>query len=60
MNDRGAIILTGSVAEMKGFPSRSVYSATKAAIRSFARTWTNELKDRRIRVDTLSPGHIDV
>jgi len=59
MNDSGAIILTGSIADVKGFPSASVYSATKAAIRSFARTWTNELKDRRIRVNTIGPGHID-
>jgi len=45
MNDGGAIILTGSIADAKGFPSIGVYSATKAAIRSFARTWTTELKD---------------
>jgi NAD(P)-dependent dehydrogenase (short-subunit alcohol dehydrogenase family) len=45
--------------DVKGFPAISVYSATKAVIRSFARTWTNELKDRRIRVNTISPGHID-
>ena len=37
----------------------SVYSATKAAVRSFARTWTNELRERRIRVNAISPGHID-
>ena len=55
----GSVILTGSIADVKGFPAISVYSATKAAIRSFARTWTNELKDRRIRVNTISPGHID-
>src|ERR1700693_3588584 len=59
MNDGGSIILTGSIADIKGFPSISVYSATKAAIRSFARTWTSELKNRRIRVNTISPGHID-
>jgi NAD(P)-dependent dehydrogenase (short-subunit alcohol dehydrogenase family) len=58
-NDGGSIILTGSIADVKGFPSVSVYSATKAAIRSFARTWTTELKDRHIRVNTISPGHID-
>jgi NAD(P)-dependent dehydrogenase (short-subunit alcohol dehydrogenase family) len=45
MKDGGAIILTGSIADVKGFPDISVYSATKAAVRSFARTWTNELKD---------------
>jgi NAD(P)-dependent dehydrogenase (short-subunit alcohol dehydrogenase family) len=59
MNDGGSIILTGSIADVKGFPSISVYSATKAAVRSFARTWTTELKDRRIRVNTLGPGNID-
>jgi NAD(P)-dependent dehydrogenase (short-subunit alcohol dehydrogenase family) len=59
MNDGGSVILTGSIADVKGFPAISVYSATKAAIRSFARTWTNELKDRRIRVNTISPGNID-
>lgn len=59
MNDGGSIILTGSVADIKGFPAMSVYSATKAAIRSFARTWINDLRDRRIRVNVLSPGHID-
>src|ERR1700677_1747046 len=52
MNDGGSIILTGSIADVKGFPSISVYSSTKAAVRSFARTWTSELKDRRIRVNT--------
>jgi NADP-dependent 3-hydroxy acid dehydrogenase YdfG len=55
MNDGETIILTGSIADVKGFPSISVYSATKAVIRSFVRTWTNELKDRRIRVTTISP-----
>jgi NAD(P)-dependent dehydrogenase (short-subunit alcohol dehydrogenase family) len=59
INDGGSVILTGSIAAAKGFPAISVYSATKAAIRSFARTWTNELKDRRIRFNTISPGHID-
>jgi len=59
MNDGGAIVLTASIAAIKGFPSISVYSATKAAVRSFARTWTNELRDRRIRVNAISPGHID-
>jgi NAD(P)-dependent dehydrogenase (short-subunit alcohol dehydrogenase family) len=59
MNDGGSIILTGSIADIKGFPAMSVYSATKAAVRSFARTWTNDLRSRRIRVNVLSPGHID-
>jgi NAD(P)-dependent dehydrogenase (short-subunit alcohol dehydrogenase family) len=59
LNDAGSIILTGSIADVKGFPNISVYSATKAAVRSFTRTWTNELRERRIRVNTISPGHID-
>jgi len=44
---------------LKGFPAFSVYSATKAAVRLFARSWTNDLKDRHIRVNVLSLGHID-
>lgn len=59
VKDGGSIILTGSIADIKGFPQMSVYSATKAAIRSFARTWINDLRERRIRVNVLSPGHID-
>jgi NAD(P)-dependent dehydrogenase (short-subunit alcohol dehydrogenase family) len=59
MKDGGSVILIGSVADIKGFPAMSVYSATKAAVRSFARTWINDLRDRRIRVNVLSPGHID-
>lgn len=57
--DGGSIILIGSIAAFMGFPAHSTYSATKAAVRSFARTWTAELKDRGIRVNTLSPGPID-
>ncbi len=59
LKDGAAIILNASIATVKGFPGISVYSATKAAVRSFARTWTNELRDRRIRVNAISPGHID-
>jgi len=59
MNDGASIILNASIAAIKGFPGMSVYSATKAAVRSFARTWTNELRERRIRVNAISPGHID-
>lgn len=59
MRDGGSIILNASIATTKGFPGMSVYSATKAAVRSFARTWTNELRERHIRVNALSPGHID-
>jgi NAD(P)-dependent dehydrogenase (short-subunit alcohol dehydrogenase family) len=58
-NDGGSIFLNGSIASVKGFPSFSVYSASKAAVRSFARTWLLELKDRKIRVNVLSPGTID-
>jgi len=57
-NDGGSIIMTGSIASVKGWPDYSVYSASKAALRSFARTWLNELKDREIRVNVLSPGQI--
>ena len=56
LNDGGSIILTGSVAGVKGTAAFGVYGATKAAIRNFARTWTVELKDRRIRSNVLSPG----
>jgi len=58
-NDNGSIILNGSIAGVKGFPAFGVYAASKAALRSFARTWLNELKDRRIRVNVISPGPID-
>jgi NAD(P)-dependent dehydrogenase (short-subunit alcohol dehydrogenase family) len=54
-----SVILTGSIASIKGFPSFSVYDATKAAVRSFARGWILDLKDRGIRINVLSPGHID-
>src|SRR4029077_19658808 len=54
--DGASIILTASIAASKGMPSDSVLSATKAAIRSFARTWTVDLRDRRIRVNAVSPG----
>jgi NAD(P)-dependent dehydrogenase (short-subunit alcohol dehydrogenase family) len=56
MNDGGSIILTGSVASIKGTPAFWVYGATKAAIRNFVRAWTVELKHRRIRSNVLSPG----
>jgi NAD(P)-dependent dehydrogenase (short-subunit alcohol dehydrogenase family) len=58
MADGGSIILTGSVAGSKGFEAFTVYNATKAAIRSFARTWTSDLKSRGIRVNVVSPGPI--
>jgi NAD(P)-dependent dehydrogenase (short-subunit alcohol dehydrogenase family) len=59
LNDGGSIILTGSVAGVKGTPSFGVYGATKAAIRCLVRSWTLELKDRRIRSNVVSPGPID-
>jgi NAD(P)-dependent dehydrogenase (short-subunit alcohol dehydrogenase family) len=57
--DGSSIILNASVVGSKGLASNSVYSATKAAVRSFARTWTTDLKARRIRVNAISPGPID-
>ncbi|CAO3434455.1 SDR family NAD(P)-dependent oxidoreductase [Azospirillum endophyticum] len=58
MSAGGAVVLTGSGAGSKGFPNLSIYSATKAAIRSFARTWTTDLKCRGIRVNVVSPGMV--
>jgi NAD(P)-dependent dehydrogenase (short-subunit alcohol dehydrogenase family) len=58
LNDGGSIILTGSVASVKGTPAFGVYAASKAAIRSFVRTWTTDLKDRHIRSNVVSPGPI--
>jgi NAD(P)-dependent dehydrogenase (short-subunit alcohol dehydrogenase family) len=57
--DEASIVLNGSIASIKGFPAFSVYNASKAAVRSFARTWLVDLKERRIRVNVLSPGTID-
>jgi NAD(P)-dependent dehydrogenase (short-subunit alcohol dehydrogenase family) len=57
--DGGSIILNASIASIGGMPAFSVYSATKAAVRSFARGWTTDLKARKIRVNALSPGPID-
>src|SRR5882672_1950918 len=59
LNDGASIILTGSVASVKGTPAFWVYGATKAALRNFVRGWTVELKDRRIRSNVLSPGPTD-
>jgi NAD(P)-dependent dehydrogenase (short-subunit alcohol dehydrogenase family) len=57
--DGASIVLNASIVASKGLASNSVYSATKAAVRSFARTWTTDLKDRRIRVNAVSPGSTD-
>jgi NAD(P)-dependent dehydrogenase (short-subunit alcohol dehydrogenase family) len=59
LTDGASIILTGSIASIKGFPSFGVYNASKAAVRSFARTWVNDLKGRNIRVNVLSPGPVE-
>lgn len=58
MKDGASVILAGSVAGSKGTPGNGVYGATKAAVRSFARSWTTEVKDRKIRVNVLSPGPV--
>src|SRR5258708_10441479 len=58
LNNGGSIILTGSVASMKGTAAFGVYAASKAAVRSFVRTWTTDLKDRHIRSNVVSPGPI--
>ena len=59
IQDGGSIILNASIAASKGIEASSIYNATKAAIRSFARTWTLDLKHRKIRVNAVSPGMID-
>lgn len=58
LSEGGAVVLTGSGAGSKGFANLSIYSATKAALRSFARTWTVDLKSRGIRVNIVSPGMV--
>jgi NAD(P)-dependent dehydrogenase (short-subunit alcohol dehydrogenase family) len=59
MPDGGSIVLNASIVASKGLSANSVYSATKAAVRSFARTWTTDLRERRIRVNAVSPGSTD-
>ena len=59
LREGASIIMTGSIASVKALPGMGVYSATKAALRSFARTWTPELLPRKIRVNVISPGSID-
>jgi NAD(P)-dependent dehydrogenase (short-subunit alcohol dehydrogenase family) len=58
LREGGSIIMNGSIVSIKGISGMGVYNASKAAVRSFARTWTNDLKDRKIRVNVLSPGTI--
>ena len=59
LRDGGAVIMTGSIAGYAGIRGYTTYSATKAALRSYTRTWTREFNDRGIRFNTLSPGPID-
>ena len=59
LSQGSSVILVGSIASLKGFEALSVYNASKAAVRSFARTWINDLRGRGIRVNVLSPGHIE-
>jgi NAD(P)-dependent dehydrogenase (short-subunit alcohol dehydrogenase family) len=57
-NDGGSIFMTGSNASLKGYPEWSVYAASKAVQQAYARVWLSELKDRRIRVNVLTPGQV--
>ncbi len=57
--DGGSVILNASIVASRASAASSVYSATKAAVRSFARSWTTDLKDRKIRVNVISPGPIE-
>src|ERR1700739_1054657 len=59
LNNGASIILTSTIAALRGFPGRSAYAASKTALRSYARTWTMELKERGIRVNTITPGPCD-
>lgn len=59
LRDGASIILTSTIAALRGFPGRSAYAASKAALRSYTRTWAMELKDRGIRVNTITPGPTD-
>ena len=59
LNDGASVILASTIASLRGFPSRSVYAASKTALRSHARTWTMVLKDLDIRINTITPGPCD-
>ncbi|HLZ86566.1 MAG TPA: glucose 1-dehydrogenase [Puia sp.] len=59
LRDGGSVVLVSSAVQFKGFPFYGVYAATKAAMRSFTRSWAAELKERRIRVNSLSPGPVE-
>jgi NAD(P)-dependent dehydrogenase (short-subunit alcohol dehydrogenase family) len=58
LNDGGSIFMTGSNASVKGYPFWSVYAGSKAVLHAYARVWLSELKDRRIRVNVLTPGQV--
>ncbi|PRY46592.1 SDR family NAD(P)-dependent oxidoreductase [Umezawaea tangerina] len=58
LNDGGSIIMTGSNASLRGYPAWGVYAASKAVLPAFARVWVSELRDRRIRVNVLTPGQV--
>jgi NAD(P)-dependent dehydrogenase (short-subunit alcohol dehydrogenase family) len=58
LSDGASIVIIGSVAGSKGLPGTTLYAAAKAAVRSFARVWTQELRERRIRINVLSPGPV--
>ncbi|MEV0783968.1 SDR family oxidoreductase [Streptomyces sp. NPDC050423] len=58
LNDGASILMTGSNASLRGFPGWSVYAGSKAVQQAWARVWLNELRDRRIRVNVLTPGQV--
>lgn len=58
LRDGGSIVLVSSIAHLKALDAHVVYAATKAAVRSFARSWAGELRQRNIRVNCLSPGPV--
>jgi NAD(P)-dependent dehydrogenase (short-subunit alcohol dehydrogenase family) len=57
-NDGGSILMTGSNASLRGYPDFSVYAASKAVLPAYARVWVSELRDRKIRVNVLTPGQV--
>src|SRR5438105_12569188 len=57
-NDGGSIFMTGSNASLRGYPDWSVYAASKAVLPAYARVWVSELRDRKIRVNVLTPGQV--
>ena len=58
LNDGGSILMTGSNASLRGYPDWSVYAASKAVLPAYARVWVSELRDRKIRVNVLTPGSV--